>query len=233
MYVSGRCAIAHASYSQNAVIRNADNHEDMLRIDKDFRFIKQFARFYLINDLKIPTRRDVASIVLLKYFNKLFKENLIYNVINSTSVDIREFPEIPPLKLGIHKCDQLFDKLTNIKAKVTKAGSGTVVISNEQDNSLLYLKFEIDFINKDIHNESLIISIRENVRTIDVSLLIDYFNLWKALLINGRLEIMENENSYLMTRLWPYIPVNIDVNASIANYEHILQKLGGGGKNID
>jgi hypothetical protein len=54
LYMSGRCAIAHASLQSGEPIADADNYDDQIRIARDLPIAKALARVFICEELNVP-----------------------------------------------------------------------------------------------------------------------------------------------------------------------------------
>lgn len=61
LYKSGRCALAHASLGSGHDIASPNNFDDNTRIGMELPLIKELAKFYMTNELKIPTLREALK----------------------------------------------------------------------------------------------------------------------------------------------------------------------------
>lgn len=112
LYVSWRCAIAHADINTNWPIADADNFKDSDRIFEELKFIKEFAEIFIKFELNIIDEFDLYNIRLLRWFKKLFTENIVNMVcLSSKDFDKSIFPKIPNFSFRIYKDNSNFDFL--------------------------------------------------------------------------------------------------------------------------
>lgn len=221
-YISGRCAIAHASFDENDTILNADNLTDNIRIDREVRFMNNFAKYYMEEILIIPTEWDLYCNNMIKYFVDYWGVENIDKIKNDFAVELKILPLV---KLGIYKSKNSFNNLNNLELDIINIKDGIVTVSNINQNIPFLIQFDIDFKKKKVPYENLIFGINKQYDSIEKDVLIDFFILKKELILNGRLEIFENDSNNLITRLPSYLPINIDSSATLQTIETILLKL--------
>jgi hypothetical protein len=63
LYISGRCAIAHASLQSGEPIADPDSHDDQIRIARDLPIAKALAGIFIREELNIPDRFQFRKIL--------------------------------------------------------------------------------------------------------------------------------------------------------------------------
>ncbi len=206
LYVSCRCAIAHAGTGPTI---KPDNIDDQIRLKKDLPIIKNLSEILIENELKVKT---------LKTFYKEHKHELFgfkngKNYYSPDKIDIRLWNKniYPPLESMSLNVENSKDSIYYIKC-----------ISNDE---LVKIKFQLDF-----NNDRIIIDPYNNIEITDdgtpnaAENIAEINRFFKDYYLNGLIEIWDTDIRKCLGFKMPFIPRNIDISETIKNFDNVIKK---------
>jgi len=221
LYVSWRCAIAHANINSNWPIADADNFKDTDKIFEELKFIKELAEIYIKFDLKLIDEHELYKIRLFRWFKKLFTQNIINMIcLSCKNLDKTIFPKIPNFSFKIYKYKNKFNFFSKLDFKISSVHKGKIILSNYEQDYPLHFMIEIDFIKKNIDLDILNADLNKNHYLFSNKYHIEYLEFLKQCCLNWRIEIYNTENWELISRLNSYIPCNVRIN-----FDYIDEKI--------
>lgn len=225
LYHSGRCAIAHASINSEEPVADADNYDDNYRIGMELPIIRELAEIYIKNDLKVPDRNKAFKNITYNGLIKIFGNHLITKILFSQKDCSSDIQSIFKLSLSIFEDERIYNYLKGLNFKVIRASKGLILISNRSHNTPIIVQFMINLLEREISFDIDHFQLNQGIH-LNNNIKLDYYYFLKSLLFNGRIEIYHEKNFIL--RLSPYIPINIDFEATLKEIEHSINKLEKG-----
>lgn len=214
LFFQCRSAIAHASNRKKTI--NPDNLNDVYQIQLDLPFIERLARLIIKEKLNILTQKEILKDHLYETlgFKNILGDEIVDKIKNNTisKGDIK----IPNLNIKLRDKVQ-YKFLENLQTIINNINEGVLVL--ECFNSQIMVVLHIDFVNNRIHidpEKGFFFSENATNKT-----RADFYRFWGDCLKNGEVEIYDIEN-HLLSIKDPYIPVNIDVRATIDNFKKII-----------
>lgn len=223
IYLSGRCAVAHATLDRTDTI-NPDNAEDLDRISKDLVVIRALADRFIRKELGVPDENQV-----LKHRDALspgyryLKQAHIEEIRNKGTVNSEELG-LNQLEVSVnnwpHKASQAFQQLV---LSVVSVHDGIVELRASNKSRTFYLGFLWDFIN------------RKALTNLDASGVfspnisdypeheIAYLEYMKAVIGNGKIEIQFPNSEKVVCEI--VIPVNIDLVQTFSDLDDKIHEL--------
>jgi len=223
MYHSGRCAIAHASIQSGEPIADPDCYEDIYRISSELDLIQELAQIFMSEELKVPDKFEAIKIKMLKKFRDILGEDIVREVITQQDLDLTRLPCLPKMSIGVYKASKDFNVLSNLEFNALSAGDGRILLSNKDQDWPIEAELTVDFVKKELNFR--IVQIRDKHAKVNDNFILNYYRFLKAYVPNGRLEIWNSENEELLARLWPNIPVNIDLDKTMNNIQEAIDYL--------
>jgi hypothetical protein len=226
LYVQGRSAIAHA-YSQP--IRDPDVSSDRATIARDLYLVRALAEIFIEQELGVPSMGKIwrEHLYELAGFKSLFGDALIQRIKRLEDVDPADFPTIPPLTVSL-KEKSPYQALQNLKLEVKACKEGKVILVADAGPQTAQAAIVLDFPNESLELalESLGIDrkhqdYRKNAEASIFRFLVDYFS-------NGSLEVYNATTGERLSHKDAFIPENIDVTATIRDWEKHIESLEGG-----
>lgn len=107
LYVSGRCAVAHAFDQTNVV--NPDDPRDLIRLSEDLPVIRELARVAIEREFGVKSERDFhrAHLYELEGFRALFGEALVGRIKAGEAIPPADVPVPKALSLRLRDRDRI------------------------------------------------------------------------------------------------------------------------------
>ncbi len=200
---------------------------EVSRLARDLPLIQALAAYAIEHEFGIKSQHTIwqEHTYQLAGFRPLLGEPLVDRLKQREPVTPAEIPIIPALALRARDRDQLH-AFANLTVKPVAVEGGCVVLRGDFCAGRLILRLSLHFAE-----ERLVFDPDADVAVVDdgsaeaVQCAIDQLRLLSSLLSNGQLEVWEAASGTLLGRTDPYIPVNIDLGASLRNIEQGIQGL--------
>lgn len=206
LYVSGRCAVAHA-FGDPVV--NPDDPGDVGRLSQDLPVIKALARYVIEHELGVRSEATVweEHLYEIEGFRGMFGPDMVARLKGGDEVKAEELvvPEVLSLRLQGH--EQLAS-FSGLRASVDAVQGGVVRIALEATESKLRVWVLLYF-----QEERLVLDAVANVEVIDDGTVeaarmgIDYLKFLQGWLANGVAEVWHEGER--LGRSEPAMPVNM------------------------
>lgn len=225
IYVSGRCAIAHASPTLDKVA-DSDNFNDYDRISWEVRLMHELAGIFINKELSILTYRELSKLQIIQRFQNYYGKEVVDKIKNWDEVDIASLPKIPISCIKLRWIDHNFDSFKNIEFDLLSVDNGCAVFSNEEQwNDNVIIWFMVDFKNNEmVFNVEEFYINDEKIKT-EKRLKIDYLTFLKHYFKNWTVEIYDQMENRLITRSNPHIFTNVDIDSVRAFRDSINKEL--------
>lgn len=209
LYVSGRCAIAHAG--GNPIV-DPDNPSDTSRLYKERPLVEALAELAIEEFLGVKTASTVYQEHLyeLAGFKRIFGQILVDDLLAGKTIPSGTNIDVPAISFQLHG-DGPFEAFENLRpVHIVQEGS-KVRMEFEREDGRLRVKFNLDFENErlefDVHDgvfgtpdDYSAIYARHKVETL--KFLAGYYG-------NGQLRVSNYETGELIARKDEFIPVNV------------------------
>lgn len=216
LYGSGRCAVAHA----NREAANPDDPDDTYRLFLDLPLIQALAEYLIENELGVLSRQTIvlAHLYELYGFRSLLGEPLLDRICANAPVDKAEIPALPRISLRVRDHEPLAT-YTGMRPTVPLIQDGAVVLLLESPSGRLHaavkLNFQAERMEFDPEDSVRIAGDDGSVQAIQTSL--DQLHMLWWMILNGQLEIWDEDTQTLLGRSDPYVPVNVNAGLTIAH----------------
>lgn len=202
-YVSGRCAISHASFSSSGDIANPDNYDDYYRISSEISIIKKLAEYIMKNEIHIKKLSELKKEQNLKLITEILenKDNILADV-----------------SLSFYRSDNVYNLFQHLSFKKKKLEKNIYLLTTKAKHKELVLSFIIDTEKVKFEIAQILID-----KSSSVVGQIEFYKFITELYHNGALELTSNGN--LIYRLDYFIPINIDPSKTFENLENIIKEL--------
>lgn len=219
IFVSGRCAVAHATEGEENI--DPDSVEDKLRLHKDMPIIIALARKYISEVLCVPTQLE-----LLDLRDSLLPLKEIIS--HSHLQELKQGGSILRRKLELNKQivsiaiwpDKPMPQLEKLRLEVIRAHNGIAHIYATSNNESLKLAFCLDFVNGKAHTnlEGSIIKANSTPEQ-EVA----YLEFTKNVICNQTIELHLESKEIITCEV--VIPVNIDIGNSVRAIDSRIKEL--------
>lgn len=225
LYVSCRCAIAHAGIEPTIDPENAD---DILRLNKDLPLIKNMSELLIENEFDIKSSRTIHKEHLYELYG--FKDFFDSELINALKrqedipTDTIEVSLNISLRIKSKKEYSLFEGLTITQA-VVQGKDGQIHLTCVSGDSLIQLLLHLDFANERLkYNIIDECSLCDNGEEISAKYAAEYYRFLSDLYANGHLSIWNSDTKECLSQCNAFIPVNIDLANTLQNFAKIEAK---------
>jgi hypothetical protein len=224
LYRSGRCAVAHA-FAEPLV--DPDNVEDGKRLQEDLPVIKALAEYLIEHELGVLSLRTVwrEHLYELDGFRKILGPEIVNALKAKSSVPAASIPTLPKLSVRLrgHAPFPAFEALSPVKVETHES---TLAITCRSEDGImnigLLLRFDEERLRFDPMNGVVIL---DDGTEKPINYAMDQIGVIKGLLVNGQLEVWNSDHGVLLGRTDPFMPVNIDLVASLENFDRNLEQL--------
>jgi hypothetical protein len=219
LYVSNRCAVAHA-FSQPLI--DPDNPDDRRRLANDLPMVKALAEHFIEQEFGVKSAMTIwrEHLYELAGFGELLGVELITRIKAGEEVLLREFPAFPPLSVRLAFSDP-FRSFEDMDVEVIDCADGKLNFSLTSTNKLASVLLVLDF-----SAERLEFEIFQHMATEDDGSIagaraeLDKLRFVDLYALNGKLEIWAGSNR--LSRKDAFIPLNIDIGATHNKYEALI-----------
>lgn len=221
LYVSCRCAIAHAGVEPTI---DPENLEDNIRLANDLPIIKSLVEILIENELNVKTSHSVwrEHKYELMGFKEIIGNDTITKLLNNEDIKEINIPEKISIRIW-NKANYLPFEAMNINS--VHYNDSVLLLKYVSNDSLITFYLKLDFKNERLHIDPI-----NGIKTKDDNtsnaanniaevyrFLADYFG-------NGSLEVWDLTTSKCLGYCDPFIPTNIDLGATIDNFENAIKE---------
>lgn len=227
IYESGRCAIAHAQFSDGR--GDPDVAEDKVRLARELNIVEALARKYIAEVLKVPDEMDVYRsrnrLDPLRSLVPNFQWNALLNglhvsrrqfALNGLRVSFGHWPQAPAAQFS----DMLL-RTTNVR-------NGIVSLRAINPAGTIEVEFSLDFPKGKAYIKPYQTIYVEPIRSDSATDAIAGVNFRKEVIGNGRMELWLRDNVRMDFEI--FIPTNLDIGGTFRLLEEeieALQRLAG------
>lgn len=226
LYQSGRCAVAHA---HTEPLVNPDNPEHRTRLIEDLPVVKALAEHLIEHELGIPSLRTIwrQHLYELEGFRSQFGPELVCNLREKRPVETKSLPPLPALSIRVRHHDPM-QAFENLSAEVVALQEGRVLVTCTSRDGCVHVQVALDFPRERLEFDPMFsVTLIDDGTVRAMQSVSDQVALVEALYSNGQLEVWDHAGQRLIGRCDPYLPLNVDVNATLENlhaYSEAAQK---------
>lgn len=211
IYQSGRCAVAHARFSDGR--GDPDVPEDRGRLSKDLVIIEALARTYITDVLQAPNDRAVYRTRDRLEPISTFVPRDVWDTLKSGAFASRRHLGLNGLLAGIaHWPGKPISELAQLRLRVTEVRDGRTLVEAYSASGAICVSFEFDFPAGKAHIDLMRTHYRQPRAGEAPDEAIAVVKLRKEVLGNGRMELWLPNASRVDFEV--LIPVNIDISGS-------------------
>lgn len=219
LYVSNRCAIAHAASDP---LIDPDDPEDRRRLANDLPMVKALAEHFIEQEFGVKSDMTVwrEHLYELVGFKELFGANLVARIKASEEVPIGEFPALPPLSVRLAFRDR-FPSFEDMEVEVVDCADRKANLALNSANGLasimLVLNFDVERLDFEIFHH---MATEDDASVDGARAELDKLRFIDFYLGNGTLEIWADAQR--LSRKDAFIPENVDLGGTHKNYEKMI-----------
>lgn len=219
LYVSNRCAIAHA---YNDPLINPDDPNDRRRLSNDMPIVKVLAEHFIEKEFGVKSETTIwrEHLYELQGFTNIFGAALVDHIKANELVPLADFPNVPLLSIRLAHMP-IFESFECMHAEIVDCHTGKVNLlltaPKDRASALLVLDFAEERLNFDIFQH---LAVEDDGSVAGAQAGLDYLRFVYRYLANGKLELWADGTR--MSRRDAFIPENIDLGATLKNYEAMI-----------
>ena len=222
LYVSCRCAIAHAGIDP---VVDPDNQDDIKRLSNELPLIKYLSEQIIENEYGVKSSRTIYTEHKYETFGirEIIGEDNIKKLINNDpALSSIQTPERISIRLWGRSHIDCYEKMKIVRIS-NNAGIIAFDCSTEDELLVVRICFDlnIDKILFDIENG---IFIGNDGSAISAKYVAEYFVFKKEYYLNGILEVWDEVENKCLAWADSFIPTNIDVAGTIKNFDHLIEE---------
>lgn len=209
LYVSGRCAIAHASGSP---IVDPDNPSDTSRLYNEKPLIEELAELAIEEFFGVQTASTVFKEHLyeLAGFKRIFGQPVVDNIVAGKPTPEGTDVDIPAISFQLHGKGP-FEVFENLKPVHISQVDKKVRMEFEREDGRIRVKFHLNFAEErlefEIHDG--VFGIPDDDSAIFARHKAETLEFLAAYYGNGQLRILDHDTGELIARKDEFIPVNV------------------------
>ncbi|TSA28775.1 hypothetical protein D4R71_00095 [bacterium] len=220
IYVSCRCAIAHAGTEPTI---DPENYDDKKRLGLDLPLIKNLAEIMIEQEFGIKSTKTInrEHYYELYGFKKIFDPDLVRN--------LKERKEIPvlniemPLSLSVRLWNKKkylpFERLKVNEVRINHPRD-FLVLTCISDDKLVQFELYLDFANEKLKIDPFDgIILIDNKDEKSSNYFAEYFRFLQNYFANGRLEVWNADSEECLSQCDAFIPVNIEIGSTIDQFK--------------
>ncbi len=207
LYKSCRCAVAHADI--NDITYDPENIDDEIRLYKDIPLIRQLAKLIIEKHFSVKSLHAVFQ-------EHLYETAGFYPLLGKATIDKLKREAIPgrsiklsnKFSLRIYGVKKL-EAFENLTPRILSAVDGKIKFELHDDEHLILILIEIDFINNRLIFDLSNIKLSDNGTQKSANFIADFVVFQGKLFANGELEIWNATDNKILGRRDQFIPVNM------------------------
>lgn len=218
--------MAHAFDQDNLI--NPDDVDHQKRLQSELPLIKELAEILIEQDLGIKSKRTYyrEHQYELEGFREALPSELVHKLDQGESFVLDKRATLGTISIELRD-NQPYESLSNLTCTYLEAEQGILSINCASDDDLVNVSMRLNFpktslefdFDRDIRvNNDGSINYKKHLK--------DCWSFIRDILTNGELEVNLSGKQVLLGRKDPYMPVNIDLNATLKDIEGIVSKLG-------
>jgi len=222
LYVSGRCAVAHA-YGEPTV--DPDDPEHMVRVSRDLRVVQALAEYLIDHELGVLSLHTVwkQHLYELEGFRTILGPTIV-SILKRKGA-LRVVPTFPALSLRVryHPTLASFERMT---ADIQRSDAGRLDVACTSATGGLRALLTLDFSDEHLRfDPARGVLVRDDGSAAAARSLLDRILFVQWLFQNGQLEVWDADHDALLGRCATFIPANIDLGATIDSMEPATREL--------
>jgi hypothetical protein len=234
LYESGRCAVAHA-YSEPLI--DPENIEDNRRLARDLPLVRALAEHLIEAEFGLKSRHTIwrEHLYQLEGFRELLGEDLIQRLKRRESIVPEELPALPVLNIGVRD-EPALESFTGLLPTILDVESGVIWLRCDFPSGRLQMLLGLDVGEEYLHfDPEDHVALIPELTPEGLKARRDHILLLRGLLRNGQLEVTDADTGARLGRTDAYIGQNIDLGATLRNFDKQLTEIegalkeGGGG----
>lgn len=219
LYVSNRCAIAHANVEP---LIDPYDPDDRRRLTNDLPMVRVLAEHMIEQQFGVKSAHTIwkEHLYELQGFTDLFGMELVNRIKAAEEVPLEQFPALPPLSVRL-AFNERFASFEGMAVEVIDCSEGRVNLALTSATGLASVMLVLNFAT-----ERLDFTIFDHLATEDDGSVagaqaeLDRLVFEDLYVGNGKLEVWSGDHR--LSRKDAYLPENIDLGATHENYQKLI-----------
>jgi hypothetical protein len=225
LYVSCRCAVAHADADMDNFVDPEDINE-LTRLNADLPLVRALSQIVIEKEYGIKSRQTIYKEHLyeLRGFRKIFGDEILRRVVNDEKIGTIEIPALPNLNLRVAHNHKFVDSMVisvfeGLQPKVIEVAKGIIYLEcRKMHLASVFMGF--DFKNERIlFNPCNCFSLKDDLSPTPAQYAIDFYEFLKVYFCNGILELWNTDTGELLGYTDPFLPYNMDPTRTLAGFD--------------
>ncbi len=231
LYGSCRCAVAHADAGIGKFIDPEDIAE-LNRLAADLPLIRALSQIVIEKEYGIKSRMTTfrEHLYELRGFKPILGDTLAQRIAKGDRIDVSEIPTLPNLSIRVAHSQKLIGSMTisafeGLQPRAVDVAGGVLRLECAKV-PLVAAVIGLDFGNERILFDPLAhCSLKDDGSPTPVQYAIEFYAFLKIYYCNGTLELWNAETGELLGYTDPFLPCNIDVSGTLANFDKNISNL--------
>jgi hypothetical protein len=224
MYESGRCAVAHA---HGDPLIDPDDMEDSRRLSRDLPVLEELVQNLIENEMGVKSSATVwrEHLYHLEGFRALLGAHLLDRLKRREAVPVSDMPTFPLLTVAVRD-KPLLPSFTALAPTVVDVENGTVWLSCHSPDGALQVILGLAVAEEHLlfdPQAHVVIRLTRDIAALSAEM--DHVTLFRDLVLNGQLIILDALTGHSLGRTDAYIGRNIDLTATLKNCDTLLARL--------
>lgn len=223
LYVSNRCAVAHA---HGEPVADPEDPNDIKRLRDDLPLVQSLAEIAIEKEFGVKSSRTIfrEHLYELEGFKDLVGAERLDILRKNSELPAEKYPEIPSLSIRLAP-DSSYPAYENMHCRVVASERGALIVRCESGGCHVAIHLILNFPEERLHIQN-----GESNDDGTVSAMVEILHAVKFEfdhLMNGILEVWSANDNRLLGRCDPYIPTNVDMGRSADTYRAELERIQG------
>ncbi len=223
LYVSCRCAVAHAATDP---IADPDAPGDVERIRKDLFLIRSLAEVMIEHEFGVPSLGTIyrQHLYELDGFRAILGHALVERIKAGEDVPLAVFPTFPHININIR--GQAADRtLADLNVEVVQCRNGVVGLQCARGDGACVVPLGLDLKSERLVFDPLRVRVLDDNTSGAPLLQAAVLRIWRDLLHNCAIEVRTADLGSRLGRTDGFLPMNMDVRGTVANIDGHLAAL--------
>lgn len=223
IYVSGRCANAHANEDP---IVDPDSSGDLTRMHRELPLVKALAEIVIERELGVKSKQAIYKEHLyeLAGFKKKLSETIAQEILDGGMRSVNSQEIGFNISLGLRGKDP-YEGLTDLEIDSAEMGNGVLFLWLASNDKCVRFAIGLDLKNERLkYNPYDGFHLSDNGSLSAVKSLLGFSKFRKDLFLNGKIQL-QTADGQLLGYTDAFLPENIELRGTIKNFDEVISSL--------
>jgi len=225
LYVSCRCAVAHADSCIGKFV-DPEDIDELTRLNADLPLVRALSQIVIEKEYGIKSSLTIfrEHLYELRGFKHILGDKLVQRIVNGDKIDSSEMPVLPKFSIRVAHNSKFADSMSvsvfeGLQPKVIEVVNGVIRLECDK-TPLASVVVGLDFKNERIlFDPCNCFSLKDDLSTTAAQYAIDFNEFLKVYYCNGILELWNADSGGLLGYTDPFLPCNINSTRTFANFD--------------